>query len=419
MILKQTPDDFQVEELTDVRPSDGPFCLYRLEKRGWTTPDAVQAIRRRWQLDQRRLSYGGLKDRHARTVQHFTVFHGPQRHLTHQGFTVAYLGKVDQAFVAESIRANRFRIVLRDVSKDESFAFTQAIEEIRIWGVPNYFDDQRFGSVHDESERPEGEHRLESGRRLDGARGSLSLPVTTEPSPTFVAKAIILGRYEEALRLALTAFYPHDRGPQKKEKAILRAHWGDWAKCKGLLPRGHPRSLVDYLVGHPEDFRGTLARLRPELRGLYLSAYQSHLWNRMLAAWLKAHLRPEQLVSASLKLGEVPMQRALDEAGLENLRQLRLPLTSHRIQWEENDPRKPFMDQILQEENLTLEQFKLKGFKEMFFSRGDRAALCLPANLAQSKEPDDTHPGRHKLTLTFDLSRGSYATLLVKRMSSA
>jgi len=278
---------------------------------------------------------------------------------------------------------------LRDVSKEEGFAFTQAVEELRAWGVPNYFDDQRFGSIHEAGE------------------------------PRFIAQSIILGEYEEALRLALAAYYPHDRAPQKKEKAILRDHWGDWVKCKELLPRSHARSLVDYLVGHPADFRGALARLRPELRGLFLSAYQSHLWNRMLAAWLRAHLRPEQLVRAELKLGDAPMHRNLDEAQLDALRQLRLPLPSHRIQWEDNDPRKAFLDQVLQEEKLAAEQFKLKGFKEMFFSRGDRAALCLPASLTASKDADETHPGRQKLTLAFELPRGSYATLLVKRLVSS
>src|ERR1700736_2352209 len=96
MILKQAPEDFQVEELTDVQPAEGPFSLYRLEKSGWTTPDALQAIRRRWQLDQRRLSYGGLKDRHAQTVQYFTVFRGPKRRLTHHGITVEYLCQARQ-----------------------------------------------------------------------------------------------------------------------------------------------------------------------------------------------------------------------------------------------------------------------------------------------------------------------------------
>src|SRR6476660_2281477 len=94
MKLKQRPDDFQVEELPSVEPATaGPFAFYRLEKRGWTTPDALAAIRRRWQLDHRRLSYGGLKDRHALTVQYLTIFHGPQRNLTHHQIHLEYLGQ--------------------------------------------------------------------------------------------------------------------------------------------------------------------------------------------------------------------------------------------------------------------------------------------------------------------------------------
>src|ERR1700736_4400320 len=109
MILKQAPEDFQVEELTDVQPDTGPFSLYRLEKQGWTTPDALQAVRRRWKLDLRRLSYGGLKDRHAWTVQFLTIFHGPRRRLTHHGISLEYLGQVPAPYTSQDIRANRFR----------------------------------------------------------------------------------------------------------------------------------------------------------------------------------------------------------------------------------------------------------------------------------------------------------------------
>ena len=45
MKLKQSVEDFFVEELTAAQPLDnGEFALYRLEKRGWTTPDALQAL---------------------------------------------------------------------------------------------------------------------------------------------------------------------------------------------------------------------------------------------------------------------------------------------------------------------------------------------------------------------------------------
>ena len=84
MKLKQLPEDFQVEELTHVVPAgQGAFALYRLDKSGWATPDAIQAIRRRWGLDLQRVSYGGLKDRHATTAQYLTIYRGHQRGLTH------------------------------------------------------------------------------------------------------------------------------------------------------------------------------------------------------------------------------------------------------------------------------------------------------------------------------------------------
>src|SRR5579859_4752417 len=126
MKVKQRPEDFEVEELTDAVPGErGPFALYRLEKSGWTTPDAVQAIRRRWNLDLGRLSYGGLKDRHAHTVQYLTVFHGPRRRLTHQEIRLEYLGQLESAYTSQDIRANRFSLTLRALDENQVEPITQ------------------------------------------------------------------------------------------------------------------------------------------------------------------------------------------------------------------------------------------------------------------------------------------------------
>ncbi len=53
----------------------------------------------------------------------------------------------------------------------------------------------------------------------------------------------------------------------------------------------------------------------------------------------------------------------------------------------------------------------------MFFGRGERAALCLPATIEGAAGPDELHAGRLKLRLQFDLPRGSYATVIVKRIT--
>jgi tRNA pseudouridine13 synthase len=388
MKLKEQPEDFHVEELTDVKPAEqGPFALYRLEKRGWGTPDAIQAIRRRWKLEPRRLSYGGLKDRHAHTVQYFTVFHGPQRNLTHQGVSVEYLGQVVAAYTSKDIRANRFQITLRALQPEEALTAQHVVEALRLDGVPNYFDDQRFGSVGEKRE--------------------------------FVARLMVLGRYEDALRLALAAPYAYDRASQKQEKAILRTCWGDWPLCQERLPRGHARRLVNYLVRHPDDFRGALARLWPELRTLYMSAYQSHLWNRMLARWIEQVCRPDQIVQVRLRLGMLPMHRVLDENQRAILVGSQLPLPSARLKIEPSDARLALIESVLAEEGLKLDELKLKGFREMYFSKGERAALCLPAHFQYEVGVDERHAGRQKLVLAFELPRGSYASLIVKRVQAA
>jgi tRNA pseudouridine13 synthase len=384
MIIKQQPDDFHVEELADVvAGTHGAFGFYRLEKTGWTTPDALAVLRRRWKIDLRRVSYGGLKDRHAHTRQYFTIFHGPHRNLKQQGIAVTWLGQVTEPYASQHIRGNRFRLVVRRLSEADVAAAGVALEEIRACGVPNYFDDQRFGSV--------------------GSGGG------------FMARHLLFGRYEEALRRAMTAPYAFDRASDKQEKSLLRKHWGNWAELKERLPRGHAHRLVSYLAAHPGDFSGAVTRLRPELRGLYLSAYQSHLWNRMLAAWLRAHIPAEQLIEAPLKLGGVPMPRRLTPDQLQALVELQLPLHSARIRLDDADPRKPYYDQVRAEDGVAIDQFKLKGLREVFFSKGQRAAWCMPAELQWEPSPDETHRGHQKLLLRFELSRGSYATLLVKR----
>lgn len=394
--IKQNPEDFQVEELTDVNPTaDGPFAYYRLHKVGWTTPDAIRIMQRRWHMDSRRFSYGGLKDRHASTVQYITIFHGPRRRLSQEGIDVEYLGQLSAPFSSKDIRSNRFHLVLRSLKDEEIPPALAAIDAVRRDGVPNYFDDQRFGSVP----------RTKPSE------------ATSDNGFQFPARLMVLGHYEEALKRALTAPYEFDRNVQKKEKKILREHWNQWPLCKEQLPRGHCRSLVDYLVHHPTDYRGALARMRPELRGLLLSAYQSHLWNRMLARWIKKTVPADQRVNVRLRLGDVPMHRELSDQQRHTFLELQLPLPTARIKMDEQDECMQLMAGVLAEEGLELNQLKLKGFRDLFFSKGDRAALCIPRELSAEVGADELNARKQKLRLSFELPRGSYATLIVKRIA--
>jgi tRNA pseudouridine13 synthase len=75
-------------------------------------------------------------------------------------------------------------------------------------------------------------------------------------------------------------------------------------------------------------------------------------------------------------------------------------------------------EEALRAEGLALAELKIKGMQKPFFSKGDRVGCVRPANLTHTAEADDLNAGRRKLTLKFDLPRGSYATMLVKRVTS-
>ena len=387
MKLKQSPEDFQVEEVTDVVPGKtGPFAFYKMNKSGWSTPVAFQAIRRRWRLSPQQVSYGGLKDRHASTSQHLTIYNGPERDLEHGKVRLQYLGQLAEPFTSRAISGNLFHITLRDLKNGDAPAVDIALKEVAQFGVPNYFDDQRFGSVNIE------------GR--------------------FIGREMVLAHWEAALKQALAEPYAFDPASIKQEKQLLRQHWRDWKTAKNVLPRSNARSIVTYLVDHPEDFRGAMSRLHEDMQSLYLSAYQSHIWNRANAWLLRSLCPPDQLVDLRLRLGPVPFHRTLSPEALQKIQGTDLPLPSARLKLPPESEWNSVFGAILAEEGITLETMKLKGLQKPFFSRGERPILSLPRRLTWSISPDDRHEGRSKLVMSFELSKGAYATLVVKRVQA-
>jgi tRNA pseudouridine13 synthase len=388
MKLKRQPEDFQVEELPIVQPVErGRFGFYRLTKRGLGTLEALEIIRRRWNLAGRQVSYGGLKDRHALTVQYLTILDGPTQPLRESSFELEPVGRLAAPYGPNGFRGNRFVVSLRDLAPDMADRAISALAEVPRDGLPNYFDDQRFGSV--------------------GFEGG------------FIAHAWLLGDHEKALRLALAEPTPMDRPSTKVEKEILRATWGDWPAAKARLERSHARSLVTYLVDHPTDFKGAFARLNRELRSIYFSAFQSHLWNLILARLIERETRPEQRVLLDFKVAPLPIHRGLDPEQARLLATTRLPLPASRTQLPAEGPIRDLALSVVSEMGLAWEDLRVKGLKDVFFSKGERAAIFLPTETSHQVAADDLYPGRKKVTLRFDLPKGAYATLVVKRVTDA
>jgi tRNA pseudouridine13 synthase len=391
--LKRIPEDFQVDELSQVTPTTGPFALYQLTKQSIGTPEVINSVVDRWKIPRRRISYGGLKDKHALTTQFVTVHHGPKKPLTQRSFELEYLGQVKRAFVPADIDGNRFTITLRDMTVEEVERAESAAENVRRDGLPNYFDDQRFGSL--------------------GTSGE------------WIAKPWCLGDWERTLWLALADPHREDRSDDKKQKAILRDHWGRWGECKQALSRSHRRSIVTFLAdkeaaGKLIDFRGAFCNLNIDLRGLYLSAFQSALWNRMLTRRLTENAAPKSVIPFELKSGPACFVTSFLSpwsnsavAPIED----EFPLPSARGKLEEG-PTLDLLNSVVAEEGLEKRQLRVKYPRDSFFSKSSRKTIIAVPELEFESADDDLYPNRKKVMLAFDLPRGSYATILVKRLTT-
>lgn len=149
--IRTTPEDFRVEELDAFAPSGaGEHLLLVVEKRGMNTAFAAKAIAQWAGIAESGVGYAGLKDRHALTVQRFSV-HLPGREAPDvarleaaTGLRVRAVARHARKLPRGALAGNRFTLVLREVQGDAA-AIEDRLRAIAARGVPNYFGEQRFG----------------------------------------------------------------------------------------------------------------------------------------------------------------------------------------------------------------------------------------------------------------------------------
>jgi len=120
-------------------------------------------------------------------------------------------------------------------------------------------------------------------------------------------------------------------------------------------------------------------------------------------------------VTQTIGRREVPFFHSLNEAQRDELLKALLPLPSARLHMDDS-PLKPLYDQVLATEGIELRQIRVKYPRDTFFSKGERPAVFRPGELSHATAADEIYKRRQKLTLRFTLPRGSYATILVKRV---
>jgi tRNA pseudouridine13 synthase len=148
--IRTAPEDFFVEELPGFEPAgEGEHLLLTVEKRGMNTGFVARELARWAGVAEHAVGFAGQKDRHAVTVQRFSV-QLPGREapdlalLERDGLRVLAQARHRRKLPRGALAGNRFVLVLREVSGARD-AIEARMAQIAAQGVPNAFGEQRFG----------------------------------------------------------------------------------------------------------------------------------------------------------------------------------------------------------------------------------------------------------------------------------
>ncbi len=384
MKLKHRPEDFVVEER--LRPGvvgeRGPHTVYRVRKSGLSTLEVSMRLAKEAGVALASVRVCGWKDRRAVAVQHASVEGGPAISIGEAGLSVETVGRAAAPARSDWIEANAFSILVRDLGPEDLDALDRNLLDVRAEGLPNLFDDQRFGA----------------------ARAGKGWPMAE----------FLRDDVERALLLLVATPGANDPPEVAARKGFFRSSWGRFDRCAERAAGWHERSLFDHLVRRPGDFRGALRFVpRPE-RLIQALAFQAWIWNRCADRLLGAIVAPGRVGSLAADLGPLRFWRSPTPEERRLLEAVELPLVGRGPRHGNCDR---VISEVLREEGLSVERLRSRGVRGFELKVARRSFVLRPDRLeAGAPEPDVEHPGRSAIRLAMSLPRGAYATLVARRL---
>lgn len=363
--IRVEPEDFEVNELISEKSKklineQNGYAVYKLKKRKIDTNHALSGIFRKKGI---RLKSLGLKDASAVTEQFVCSGNKGKsiENFSSDKYSLEHLGFVKKPLSKKDMIGNHFKLKISDC-QNKLDSFTE------YGKILNFYGYQRFGSKR---------------------------PVTH-----LIGKAILQQDFEKTVDLILSFTSSYD----SKENTEIRQKLSDKANYRQYFDQVPPqmdieRIVLNEMMEHGEPIRAIRA-IPVSLRRFYVQAYQSFIFNQSLSA---AFLDGEDLFEA--QTGDV----CFDHNGIigkyvKGLDQnLALPFVGYSYY---KKTRFDFqISKILQQEEISPKDFFIKEMQEASSEGGFRQAAIQCSDYSA-----------HDDVVEFSLSRGSFATILLREI---
>lgn len=395
--LKKYPEDFRVKEHIDLfEESEGEYCIAKVWARNWETNRLVKTLANELSISRDNISFCGTKDKRAITTQWMSFRCDPED-LRDVGINDVEISDIFTSHRSLNIglhTGNEFDILIRDMDVESEEVLRRADNisgKIREkGGFPNWFGVQRFG--------------------------------TLRPITHIVGKKILEGDFEEAVKTYVAS------PKEKEEEEIFKARKSmeeDWEPEKGLeiFPKvlTFERKMLNVLSENPGDYISALKTLPHNLLMMFIHAYQSFLFNKMISLRLE-----KGLPINDVQVGDIVMPK--DKDGLPNkdttveVEERNISKISEMVQEGKAFVSAPLYGhkselsggvqgeierKIIETENVEKEDFIIPEISSIS-STGTRRSILAPVNDLEYELQGNA------LRLKFKLNKGTYATTLLR-----
>ncbi|SFM15911.1 tRNA pseudouridine(13) synthase TruD [Methanolobus profundi] len=403
-VLRQEPEDFIVNEITNREEGDsGKHLILEITKTNWDMHHLIRDMSRKLGISQKRIGFAGTKDKRARTTQKISIYDISEEDI--EGFhlkdvELKVIGRSSRSIGLGDLYGNEFSITIRDIDlkpAELERTLQETTDEIRSFGgVPNFFGIQRFGAIR---------------------------PVTHT-----IGEHILKEDFETAALTYIAQSFPDETDDVKevRDYVMETRDFVEGLKRYPLRLR-YERAMMHYLVENPGDFVGSFTVLSENISRMFIHAYQSYIFNRIICKRIEKGLAldkayPGDILCFKNKEG-LPDVKKVQEAnednvsGMNNLLKRRrafvtAPLAGYETEFASEIPG-DIEKEIFNETGMKQEQFKIAKLSALS-SRGLRREILLHCEPVFKTGEDELNPGKSKATLTFSLPKGSYATTVLR-----
>ena len=376
-----------MEEIPDDVPRNpsGKYTIIKVKLTNWDTNHFLMYLARYLRISRKRITYCGTKDKRGITTQYVCVnsdFQAERIGIKDDEIIEAF--RSDKMLNLGDLKGNRFALDLRMDETSLPQVQETAEQMNNRGGFPNFFGLQRFGSIRTNTHK--------------------------------IGRLIVAGNYEKAAML-----YLYDPEFDSEPYRIDFAEHNDAAIALKEFPErlDFERSLLGYLLEHG-NLQDAFTALPKTLSMMFVHAYQSYLFNRILSMRMKKYgnlleplpgdtvLKVDGLFNADkteeIQVNRLNVQKIAAMCRNDSMR-ISIPLFGYESRISTGEQGE-LESKVLEDENVTPDMFRIQGHSELS-SKGERRIV--------SCKPVDFQLGEHG-TLKFSLGRGVYATSLIREI---